>query len=245
MARWKLTIEYDGSGFYGWQIQAEGTTVQQVIEDAIFKFSGERVRLHVAGRTDAGVHARAQVAHFDLDKDTYADKIMGALNYHTKKHNASIIKVDLVDEEFHARFGAKARYYRYLIINRRPPLALNQGRAWHVPIPLDIEAMQKAAKLLLGTHDFSSFRAKDCQAKTPVKTMDYVNVTKNGELVVFECRAKSFLYHQVRNIIGSLVLVGNGKWSVNDFQKAFDAKSRAAGGPTAPPEGLYFWEVIY
>jgi len=238
-------LEYEGSGFSGWQRQKKDVSVQQVLEEAIEKFSGETVRLHVAGRTDAGVHARAQVAHFDLESTHEARAVMGAINFHARPHRVVVTSAQEVPETFHARFGAKARSYRYLLMNRRPPLAIMAGRVWHLPKPLELAPMQEAANLLLGTHDFSTFRAFHCQAKSPVKTLDRFTITQDGTLFTFDIGARSFLYHQVRNMVGSLTLVGSGRWTVQDFAEAFAAKDRTKGGPTAPPEGLYFWEVSY
>ncbi len=245
MTRWKLTIEYDGRDFFGWQKQTKDISVQQVIEEAIENFSSEKARLFVAGRTDTGVHARAQIAHFDLQKEYDPIEVQGAINFHVKEHCVSIISAEIVPDNFHARFDAISRSYRYLIINRRPTLALNKGKAWHFPRPLALAPMQEAAALLIGDHDFSTFRAHHCQAKSPLKTMDEIDIEQKGEMFVFNVRARSFLYHQVRNIVGSLSLVGTGKWSVADFNAALQAADRTKGGPTAPAEGLYFWEVAY
>ncbi|MDD2324805.1 MAG: tRNA pseudouridine(38-40) synthase TruA [Alphaproteobacteria bacterium] len=243
--RWKLVIEYDGSGFCGWQRQASVPSVQQTIEDAIFAFSGERVTLHVAGRTDAGVHALAQVAHFDLEKQVEPHTVYGAINYHVRPAKVSLLSAQVVPTDFHARFDAKARSYRYLIANRSAPLALSAGKAWHVPRPLEIEPMQKAASLLLGKHDFSTFRASHCQANSPWRTLDVLDIAREGEVIVFFTKARSFLYHQVRNMVGTLTMVGAGQWSVEDFEAAFKAADRTRGGPTAPSEGLYFQDVFY
>lgn len=245
MTRWKLTLEYDGSGFCGWQRQAHDLSVQQVVENAILKFSGETVTLHVAGRTDAGVHARGQVAHFDLAKEIAADAVQGAINFHVRPHRVSVIRAETVSMEFHARFGAISRAYRYRIINRRAPLALAAGQAWHVVKPLELEPMRLAAQALIGKHDFSTFRAANCQANSPIRTLDELSVTRDGEEFTVETRARSFLYHQVRNMVGTLALVGSGQWSVGDFAAAFAAKDRTKGGPTAPADGLCFWEVKY
>ncbi len=245
MTRWKLTVEYEGSGFCGWQRQAKGDTVQQTIETAIEKFSGETVTLHVAGRTDAGVHARANVAHFDLAKETNGDVVRDALNFYVRPHKVVVLKAEQVTDDFHARFDALNRSYRFYIMNRRPPLALMAERAWHVPKPLDVGPMQEAARLLIGHHDFSTFRAQYCQSKSPVKTLDEFTVAREDELITFHVRSRSFLYHQVRNMVGTLMMVGTGQWSVDDFKTAFDARDRSKGGPTAPPQGLIFWEVNY
>jgi tRNA pseudouridine38-40 synthase len=245
MTRWKITVEYDGSGFCGWQRQADVLAVQQVIEEAIQKFSSEIVTLYVAGRTDAGVHAFGNVAHFDLQKDTTGDVVRDALNFHVKPHLISIIEAEAVAEDFHARFQAQERQYLYRIINRRAPLALETTRAWHVPRPLDVDAMNNVAQLLQGEHDFSTFRAHYCQSKSPIKTIDEIKLVRNNEEIAMTVRARSFLYHQVRNIIGTLVYVGTGRWTLEDFNAAFAARDRRAGGPTAPPQGLYFVKVSY
>lgn len=243
--RWKITIEYDGSGFFGWQRQAEGTTVQQVIEEAIRAFSGETVTLNVAGRTDTGVHALGQVAHFDLEKDFEPHAICGAINYHVRPHRVSILAAEAVSQEFHARFSAKSRSYRYLLVNRHAPLAIRAGHAWHYPRPLTLAPMQKAAALLIGKHDFSTFRASHCQANSPIRTLDVLDVSQHGDDYLFEVKARSFLYHQVRNMVGTLVMVGSGQWSIQDFETAFRAADRTKGGPTAPSDGLYFQGVEY
>ncbi len=243
--RWKLTIEYDGTDFCGWQKQNDCVTVQQVIEEAILSFSGEPASLFVAGRTDSGVHALAQVAHFDLEKEFEPHAISGAINYFVRPHRVSILKAERVAPDFHARFDAKARSYRYLIVNRHAPLALTASHAWHYPKPLDAQAMQSAAQLLLGKHDFSTFRASHCQANSPIRTLDQMDIMRQDDLIVLETSARSFLYHQVRNMVGTLAMVGSGQWSVQDFAEAFAAADRTKGGPTAPPDGLYFQSVLY
>ena len=245
MSRWKLTIEYDGSGFCGWQKQAHDVSVQQVLEEAIQKFSSETVTLHVAGRTDAGVHAKAQVAHFDLVKETTGDVIRDAMNFYARPNKVVILLAEKVMDTFHARFDAIHRSYSYQIINRRPPLALDVEKAWHVHKPLDLVSMQEAAKRLIGKHDFSTFRAQHCQANSPLRTLDEFTLSREGELIIFETRARSFLYHQVRNMVGTLTLVGNGQWNLDDFSRAFAACDRTKGGPTAPPHGLFFRGAAY
>jgi tRNA pseudouridine38-40 synthase len=245
MKRWKITVEYDGSGFRGWQRQAHDPSVQQALEEAIEKFSGESVTLHVAGRTDAGVHAYANVAHFDLQKETDADTVRDAVNFHVRPHRVAVLKAEAVSDEFHARFSAEARSYVYRIINRRAPLALLAEQAWQVAKPLDIAPMREAAALLIGHHDFSTFRAQNCQSNSPLKTLDLLDIAAEGEVIAFHTRARSFLYHQVRNMVGTLAMVGSGQWSVADFKAAFEARGRTKGGPTAPPQGLFFKEVIY
>lgn len=245
MTRWKLTIEYDGSKFCGWQKQLNAPTVQQTIEEALAKFSGEPAALQAAGRTDAGVHARAQVAHFDLERDTEGGVIRDALNYYLFPHKISILSAEQVDQTFHARFSALGRSYRFRIINRRSPLALQSAYAWHVRKPLDVEKMQKAADILIGTHDFSTFRALTCQAKSPIRTLDKLDITRDEDEVIIRTEARSFLHHQVRNFAGTLSYVGTGHWSLDQFSAAFAACDRTKGGPTAPPEGLCFWSVSY
>jgi len=215
------------------------------LEDAIKKFSGEEVTLYVAGRTDTGVHARAQAAHFDLEKKTSGDVIRDALNFHVRPHKVVVLEADAVSSQFHSRFDALNRSYKYLVINRRAPLTLETDQAWHVPKPLNIPMMQAAAQILIGKHNFSTFRAQHCQSNSPIRTLDRMEITSQGETVIFETQARSFLYHQVRNMVGTLVMVGTCQWSIDDFKTAFDACDRKAGGPTAPPQGLYFMGVNY
>ena len=249
MTRFKIIVEYDGGGFVGWQRQDNGPSVQAALEEAVFRFCGERVLVEGAGRTDAGVHALGQAAHFDLDKDldkeTGADTVMKAVNFHLKPAPVAVLSAEEVAADFHARFSAIRRAYLYRIVNRRAPLALERGRAWFVPQPLDAVAMHDAAQLLVGHHDFTSFRASECQAKSPVKTLDVLSVQRRGELIEVRAEARSFLHHQVRNFVGSLKLVGEGKWSAADLKAALEARDRAAAGPTAPPAGLYLTEVGY
>jgi tRNA pseudouridine38-40 synthase len=245
MTRYKLTLEYDGGPFVGWQRQDNGSSVQEALEKAVVAFCGETVTSFAAGRTDAGVHALGQVAHFDLEKETTADTVRDALNFHLKPAPIAVLKAEAVGEDFHARFSAKARLYRYRIANRRPPLALDRGRAWLVWGELDAASMQEAAQILVGHHDFTSFRATLCQAKSPMKTLDLLDVRREGEEILVNARAQSFLHHQVRNMVGTLKLVGEGKWTKADVAAALAARNRAAGGPTAPAEGLYFTEVWY
>jgi len=245
LARYKLTLEYHGRPFVGWQRQTNGMSVQQALEEAIENFCGEAVTVHVAGRTDAGVHALGQVCHVDLEKDTDADTVRDAVNFHVRPYTISILEAEGVDEEFHARFSAQERAYRYLITNRRGPLAVDRGLSWHVIPELDTDAMHAAAQSLLGNHDFSTFRATGCQADSAQRTLDALDVLRDGETITINARARSFLYHQIRNMVGTLKLVGEGKWSVGDVADALAAKNREAGGPTAPPEGLYLTEVVY
>ena len=245
MARYRLLIEYDGSAFVGWQHQENGFSVQQAIEDAILKFSGEKVRVFAAGRTDAGVHALGQVAHVDLASGREPGRVRDAINAHLRPAPVVILAVETVAETFDARRSALARVYLYRINNRRPPLTLDRGRIWHVSTPLDAEAMHEAAMPLIGEHDFTTFRASPCQARSPVKTLDLLTVERAGDEIRIAARARSFLHHQVRNMVGTLKLVGEGRWTREDVSRALDACSRAAGGPTAPPDGLYLTEVVY
>lgn len=245
MNRWKITVEYDGSDFVGWQRQKNGFSVQEALESAIASFSGEQVTLHGAGRTDSGVHALAQVAHFDLDKDTDADTVRDALNHHLQTKAATVLKAEAVTEDFHARFSAKERSYLFRILNRRAPSALDRGRIWHVARPLDAAAMHSAAQHLTGKHDFTSFRALRCQAKSPIKTLDLLNVSRVDDEIHITAEARSFLHNQIRIFAGTLKLVGEGAWSEAQVVAALEAKDRAAGGPTAPPDGLYLTRVRY
>jgi tRNA pseudouridine38-40 synthase len=248
MPRYKCTVEYDGRPYHGWQSQPGVPTVQDAIEEAIRPLNkGELLRTQVSGRTDAGVHALGQVCHFDLEKDYDANAVMMAVNHYLKPQPIALVKVEKVTEEFHARFSSKARSYMYRLVNRRTPMALDQGRAWGYFKELDVEAMNEAAQLLLGTHDFSTFRDSECQAKSPIKTMDRLVVLREGgpQEIRFYTKSRSFLHHQVRNMVGSLTLVGKGAWSLDDFQRALEARDRRAGGPTAPADGLYFVEVDY
>jgi len=245
MTRYRITIEYDGRGFVGWQHQDNGLAVQQVLEDAIEAFHGERVQVFGAGRTDSGVHALAQVAHFDLDRDITAGKVRDAINANLRPHAVSVLTAEEAAEDFHSRFSATQRGYLYRITCRRPPLTLTRGLAWRVPVELDSDAMHRAAQVLPGKHDFTTFRASHCQAKSPLKTLDCIDVARHGEDITITTRARSFLHHQVRNIVGTLKLVGEGKWSREDVKTALEACDRTAGGPTAPPDGLYLTDVVY
>jgi tRNA pseudouridine38-40 synthase len=243
--RFKLTIEYDGTAFVGWQRQQNGLSVQEVLEIAAQRYCQVETQVHGAGRTDAGVHALAQVAHLDLPREDREDVVMNALNAHLRPHLVSVLQAERVGEDFHARFSAIERGYEYRILNRRPPAALEMGRAWWIASPLDADAMHAAAQVLIGKHDFSTFRAAECQAASPVKTLDALTVSRQAEMIVLTTRARSFLHHQVRNIVGTLKLVGEGKWTARDLERALAAKDRAAGGQTAPAHGLYLTHVRY
>jgi tRNA pseudouridine38-40 synthase len=245
MTRWKITLEYDGAPFVGWQRQENGLSVQQVLEEAIEGFAQERATLFAAGRTDSGVHALGQVAHFDLERETDAATVRDALNYHCKPHPVAVLRAEAVGEDFHARFSATSRHYLYRILNRRAPPVLDAGRVWHVPVPLDAGAMHAAAQALVGHHDFTSFRAAECQAESPVKTLDALDVARVAEEVHITASARSFLHNQVRILAGTLKQVGEGKWTAAEVRAALEARDRAAAGPTAPPEGLYLTKVGY
>ena len=245
MTRWKVTLEYDGGGLVGWQRQENGPSVQQALEEAVARFCGEAVTIHGAGRTDAGVHATGQVAHLDIAKATTAETVRDALNFHLKPAPIAVLSAEPVGDDFHARFSATGRSYLYRIVNRRAPLALERGRAWNVQSPLDAAAMHHAAQALVGHHDFTSFRAALCQSASPVKTLDRLDVMRHGEEISVIAEARSFLHHQVRNMVGTLKLVGEGKWRARDVERALAARDRAAAGPTAPPEGLYLTAVRY
>ena len=245
MPRFKLIIEYDGTPFVGWQVQDKGVSVQGAIAAAVAAFSGETVPVQGAGRTDAGVHALGQVAHVDLTKDWNVDNVRDALNFHLRPQPIAVLAAERVAGDFDARFSATKRHYLYRIANRRADLALDVNRAWRIGRPLDAEAMHGAAQRLIGKHDFTTFRAAECQAKSPVKTLDRLDVTRSGEELHVTAVARSFLHHQVRSIVGSLVHVGEGKWSADDLTAALAARDRARCGQVAPPQGLYLVRVEY
>ncbi|MBO6783292.1 MAG: tRNA pseudouridine(38-40) synthase TruA [Alphaproteobacteria bacterium] len=245
MTHFRITVEYDGTPYVGWQRQDNGPSIQAALESALREFCGEDVAVHGAGRTDAGVHALGQVAHFDIARDTDAATVIDALNHFLRHEPISVLETEAVDEDFHARFSATRRHYRYRILNRRPRPTVTRGRVSWVPVPLDADAMASAAQCLVGEHDFSSFRASICQAKSPVKTLDRLDVSRHGDEIHVEASARSFLHHQVRNIVGTLELVGKGRWSADDVSAALDARDRAAAGPTAPACGLYLLSVDY
>lgn len=245
MPRYKLTIEYDGGPFCGWQYQDNVPTVQAALEAAVTALSGEHVRVSGAGRTDAGVHALAQVAHVDLARAFRVDQVRDALNAHLRPQPVAVLSAEIVPDDFDARFSAVKRHYVYRIANRRANLALDVGRVWRVPRRLDVEAMQAAAQVLVGKHDFTTFRDTECQAKSAEKTLDALDVARDGDNVAITTSARSFLHSQVRSMVGSLVWVGHGRWSVDDMRAALAACARAACGPVAPPEGLYLVRVDY
>ena len=249
MPRYKLTIEYDGTNYSGWQKQDDRPTVQESIQSALEKFCGQAVDVVGAGRTDAGVHATAQVAHIDLPTKTDPFKVMQGLNYYlftpNPQNRIAILHAEHVSNDFNARFSAKKRHYLYRIINRRARLGIEANRAWHVVEPIDVEAMQTAANFLLGTHDFNSFRDTQCQAKSPIKTLEQFDIKRYGEEIRFFISARSFLHHQVRIMVGTLALVGKDKWQPPHMLTALNARDRTKAGPTSPPDGLYLTKVDY
>lgn len=245
MTRFRLTIEYDGGPFMGWQKQPHGPSVQGAIEEAAHAILGEDVLVYAAGRTDTGVHAEAMTAHVDVEKPITAFRLGEALNAKLRAHPIAILDCAKVEDDWHARFSCIGRRYRYRIVNRRAPLALEAGHAWRIPQPLDAGAMHEAAQQLVGRHDFTTFRSAHCQSESPVKTLDRLAVTRDGEAVTVHAEARSFLHHQVRSMVGCLALVGQGKWSADDLKAALEAADRAALGLNAPPDGLYFVAAIY
>jgi tRNA pseudouridine38-40 synthase len=245
MPRYKLTIEYDGTPFVGWQRQKNGRSVQQAIEEALVRLTGEAPTLRGAGRTDAGVHALGQVAHFDLSREWTGAKLRDGLNAHLRPEPVAVLLAEAADETFDSRYSAVRRHYVYRLLVRRAPPVLDRGRVWHIGRKLDARAMQEAAQMLLGTHDFTTFRSTECQAKSPVRTLDRLDVTKRGDELIVEATARSFLHNQVRSMVGSLKLVGEGRWTDRDLKAALDARDRKASGPVAPPDGLYLVRVDY
>jgi len=245
MPRYKITIEYDGTPFSGWQIQANGPSIQAELARAIEGLTGQSIIPRGAGRTDAGVHARGQVAHFDLIRDYPPETVRDALNFHLRPSPVAIVDCEVVDESFDARFSAKARHYLYRICNRRAPLVLDRNRAWQIGLPLNTAAMQEAAQFLLGRHNFTTFRSAQCQAKSALRTLDSLDITRDGDNIIITTSARSFLHHQVRSIAGSLKLVGEGRWQPADLRRVLEERNRAACGPVAPACGLYFMKVVY
>jgi tRNA pseudouridine38-40 synthase len=245
MFRYRLIVEYDGTGLVGWQRQPCGPSVQQILEEAVFGFCQQRLEVTAAGRTDAGVHALAQVVHLDLPKEYGTDTVRDALNFHMRGKPVVVIEAQVAAPDFHARFSAVGRKYLYRILNRRAQPALDRTRVWWVAPHLDVDAMAAGAALLLGKHDFSSFRASECQAQSPIKTLDVLNVTRHGDEIHIRAEARSFLHHQVRNMVGTLKLVGDGKWQPDDVAIALEAKDRKRAGPTSPASGLYLTQVVY
>jgi tRNA pseudouridine38-40 synthase len=245
MPRYKLTIEYDGAPFCGWQVQENALSIQGALEAAVEAMCGEQVRVHGAGRTDAGVHALGQVAHCDIAKAFAAGRLRDGLNAHLRPNPIAVLAAEIAPETFEARFCARKRHYLYRIKNTRANLALDVGRSWRVPRPLDANAMHEAAQGLVGKHDFTTFRHSDCQAKSPEKTLDQLDVSRAGEAINIVTSARSFLHSQVRSMVGSLVWVGEGRWGADDLAGALAARDRAACGPVAPPEGLYLVRVEY
>lgn len=245
MPRYKILIEYDGTPFAGWQCQADASTVQGEIESAIGKLTGENVTIQGAGRTDAGVHALGQVAHFDLGKVVETDTVRDGLNAHLRPHPIAVLAAESVGDDFNARMSARQRHYLYRIVNRRSDLALDRLRAWRVVRRLDERAMHDAAQRLVGHHDFTTFRSTECQAKSPMRTLDRFAVTREGDVLNIEVSARSFLHNQVRSMVGSLALVGDAKWSADDLAAALAARDRTACAPVAPPQGLYLVKVDY
>lgn len=245
MTRFRLIVEYDGRAYMGWQRQDHGPSIQQAIEEAMREVVREKVVLHAAGRTDAGVHAYAMTAHVDVERPISPFRLMEGTNAKLRPQPVALLHAEEAQGDFHARFSCTGRRYLYRIANRRAPLALEQGRAWRVPVVLHADAMNKAAQLLVGRHDFTTFRSAHCQAESPVKTLDRLTVRRLGAIIEVEAAARSFLHHQVRSMVGCLQLVGRGKWTARDLKAALDARDRAALGLNAPPDGLYFVEALY
>lgn len=245
MPRYRITIEYDGTSFVGWQRQAQGTSIQGLLETAIRKFSQEEVGVRGAGRTDAGVHALGQVAHFDLSKTWAAGRVRDAMNFHLRPHPIGVVSCAEVDVAFDARFSAIQRHYKYRLLTRRAPPILDRNRVWWTMQDLDAGAMHEAAQSLVGKHDFTTFRAAQCQAASPIKTLDLFEISRDGDEIICRVSARSFLHHQVRSMVGSLKLVGEGKWSRRDLEAALRSANREACGPVAPASGLYLVSVNY
>lgn len=245
MMRYKLILEYDGADFVGWQRQDNGLSIQEVVERAVKAFCGETVIVYAAGRTDSGVHAFAMAAHIELEKEWRADVVRDALNQHLRPAPIAVLSAEKAADDFHARFSCVARAYEYRIVNRRTPLALDRGRAWRVSSKLNVDAMDDAAQILVGKHDFTTFRSSKCQSDSPVKTLNEISASRLGEDIYIRCAARSFLHNQVRSFVGTLVEVGKGKWRAKDLKAALEAADRTRCGPVAPAEGLYFMRADY
>jgi tRNA pseudouridine38-40 synthase len=245
MQRYKLKIEYDGTAFVGWQFQKNGLSIQEVLQNAIFKLSNEKVIVTGAGRTDAGVHALEQTAHFDLRKKIKKNFFLPGINQHIGNKSIAILKISKINKNFHSRFDAKKRIYQYVVINRQSPLTLQKNKAWHLRKKLNLEIMKKGSKLFLGTHDFSTFRSSTCSAKSPIKTMENISIKKNKDKITLKFVSKSFLQNQVRSMVGCIKYLGEGKWNIDDFKKSFESKSRLKCAPPAPACGLYLKEIKY
>ncbi len=245
MTRWRLTVEYDGRPFMGWQRQDHGPSVQQRLEEAVERMTREQVAIHAAGRTDAGVHALGMTAHLDLEKALTAHRLREGLNALARPDPISILSAEPVPDDWHARFSCTGRRYLYRVLKRRAPPALDRGRVWHIAVPLDIEAMAAGAAMLVGRHDFTTFRSAHCQSESPIKTLDRLDIEQVGEEIHVHAAARSFLHHQVRSMVGCLALIGRGQWAPADIRKALEARDRAALGLNAPPDGLYFVEALY
>jgi len=245
MQRYKIKIEYEGTPFVGWQFQKNGQSVQEVLQKAIFNFSKENVIVTGAGRTDSGVHALEQVAHFDLKKKIQKKSLLPAINQNISNKSVTVLKINKVNKNFHARHDAQKRTYEYLIVNRQSPLTLQKNKAWHIRKKLDIKSMKKGGKLLLGTHDFSTYRAASCEAKSPIRTMEKILIKKNKDKIYLQFTSRSFLQQQVRSMVGCIKYLAEGKWSIDTFQKAFKSKKRSTCAPPAPACGLYLKNIIY
>ena len=245
MERYKIKVEYDGTPFVGWQFQKNGQSIQEVLQNAIFNFSKEKVVVTGAGRTDSGVHAIEQIAHFDLKKNFLKKKFLSGINQHIGNKPVTILKINKVNKRFHSRFDAKERTYQYVIVNRESPLALQKNKAWHIRKKLDIKNMKKVEKLLLGTHNFSTFRASSCGAKSPIKTIKKILIKKRKDKITLQFTSRSFLQQQVRSMVGCVKYLGEGKWSIDDFKKSFKSKNRLKCAPPAPACGLYLSSIKY
>ena len=245
MHRYQIKVEYDGTNFVGWQYQKNGLSIQEILQNAIFKFSREKVTITGAGRTDAGVHATCQIAHFDLEKKIKKKNFILGVNQYIGNNPVTVLNIKKVNNKFHSRFDAKERTYQYVIINRQSPLALQKNKAWHIRKKLDLKAMKKGAKLLLGTHDFSTFRASSCAAKSPIKTLDKISIKKNKERIIIKFISKSFLQQQVRSMVGCMKYLAEGKWKFDKFNDAFLSKKRSNCAPPAPSCGLYLTKISY